>query len=388
MLRDLRANRSWLWAFSALMTACAIIVSYGLSGHLSVPDVDWLPDRAEAEASPDDPSQWRPVPSVAAHGWLTESRRSSRNAFNVRRSSVRVSDILDMPPGVDDIPALDNPRCITSQQQRSLRPDDEVIGVTVGDAARCYPLAILRWHCVVNDVLGGQPICLLFDPLSGASLGFSRAVGGDMLSFGVSGKAYNGATLLYDREHRNLWSPLTGECIAGPWTGRCVLGSFPVEPTYWASWLQRHPQTTVLSRNTGIGRPYDLDPYAQVPRSDGEGTVNYWQDPGLILAPPLQPVPQDGPAPKTMILAVRPGDRGATLAFVPPAGGNQPLSVVREVDGRRLRITWDPRPASRTFTAVDDRGQSPRQVTCFWFAWYSAYPQTQVVYLQGSASGG
>ncbi len=37
-------------------------------------------------------------------------------------------------------------------------PQDYVLGVVVGDAARAYPVRALAYHHVVNDVVAGEPI--------------------------------------------------------------------------------------------------------------------------------------------------------------------------------------------------------------------------------------
>ena len=36
--------------------------------------------------------------------------------------------------------------------------DERILGVVVAGQARAYPVAILNWHELVNDTLGGEPI--------------------------------------------------------------------------------------------------------------------------------------------------------------------------------------------------------------------------------------
>ena len=43
-----------------------------------------------------------------------------------------------------------------------LRPDDEVFGVVVGDQARAYPITMIAYHHVVNDVIQGIPIAVTY----------------------------------------------------------------------------------------------------------------------------------------------------------------------------------------------------------------------------------
>lgn len=381
MLASIRSSRSWVWWASALLTAAALMSTYGLSGKLSVPDVDWLPERERAPVPVDGGGQWKALPSKAVSGWLPESRWSRTPAFDVRNCSVHIADILDMPPGPEDIPSIDGPRFVAAESARWLRARDEVLGVTVGDVSRCYPLPILRWHNVINDIVGGRPLAILFDPLSGASMAFSRLVGGETLSFGVSGKAYNGGALLHDREHRNLWYPLRAECIAGPWAGRARLAQVFIERTTWPQWRERNAQTQVLSRNTGVGRAYGIDPYARAPIGPDGATVDYWADPDLILAPLPADLPMRGLDAKRLVLGVR--VRGKATAWSGPATATSPVRFHGQVSGAVLHGVCDLRPGVRAFRAADAADKRPWQVTCFWCAWLAAYPRTGLTRLDG-----
>ena len=66
--------------------------------------------------------------------------------------------------------------------------------------------------------------------------------------------------LLYDHQTGSLWSQILTEAVTGPKTGT-ALKTFPVVETTWRSWKKQHPDTLVLSLNTGYARAYDVDPY-------------------------------------------------------------------------------------------------------------------------------
>lgn len=278
-----------------------------------------------------------------------------------------------MPPGVDDIPSLDEPRFVPPQAA-DLQDTEEVLAVKVRSAARCYPLKVLKWHNVVNDVLEGEPVAVVFDPLCAGALGFSRVVGGSLRTFGVPGKALNGGALLYDRETRCLWYPLRGECIAGAGAGRVRLDPVGVERTTWGRWRQRHPGTLVLSRQTGFGRPYDLDPYAQAPVGPGGKTVNYWAPDSPLLAPAAVPPNTRDIGPKVLVLGIRPGPGERPLAFIPPQHAAGPVPLVFPGESRACG-TYDP----ESFSLAEEDPRRARQVQCFWYAWVAAYPDTVIV---------
>lgn len=76
---------------------------------------------------------------------------------------------------------------------------------------------------------------------------YSRVVDGKTLTFGVSGKLWKNALVMYDRETSSLWSHLTGECIEGHYEGKALemLASTPI--VRWKVWKENYPDTKVLT---------------------------------------------------------------------------------------------------------------------------------------------
>ncbi len=62
----------------------------------------------------------------------------------------------------DGIPALTNPRLVPAAKATYLGPDELVLGLVVRGAARAYPLRIMDWHEMANDVVGGVPISIAY----------------------------------------------------------------------------------------------------------------------------------------------------------------------------------------------------------------------------------
>lgn len=56
----------------------------------------------------------------------------------------------------------DDPRTVPAQDARFLRDDDEVLGLVVGGQARAYPVTMLAYHHVVNDVIEGIPVAVTY----------------------------------------------------------------------------------------------------------------------------------------------------------------------------------------------------------------------------------
>ena len=57
---------------------------------------------------------------------------------------------------------LDNPEFVTAEAATFLQPDDRVLGLTVNGESRAYPINMMTFHHVANDVLGGQPVLVTF----------------------------------------------------------------------------------------------------------------------------------------------------------------------------------------------------------------------------------
>ncbi len=60
----------------------------------------------------------------------------------------------------DGIPALTNPRHLRAEAATYLAPDELVLGIVVRGEARAYPLRIMDWHEMANDVVGGVLITI------------------------------------------------------------------------------------------------------------------------------------------------------------------------------------------------------------------------------------
>ncbi|MCP5113198.1 MAG: DUF3179 domain-containing protein, partial [bacterium] len=112
---------------------------------------------------------------------------------------------------------------------------ERVIGLVVNGEARAYPIAVLNWHELVNDSLGGVPLLVSYCPLCGTGMVFRREVAGEEKHVGVSGLLYRSDLLLYDRETESLWSQIMAEAVAGPAVGS-KLALMRSEHRSWAAW--------------------------------------------------------------------------------------------------------------------------------------------------------
>lgn len=147
--------------------------------------------------------------------------------------------------------------------ETDLNPDDIVFGVARNDTAKAYPRHILVHHEIVNEEINGDNISVTYCPLTGTAMGFRRG----NTTFGVSGKLVNSNLIMYDRATNSYFPQIKGAGITGDRRGE-RLDQFRVIWTTWGKWKQKHPDTTVLTEDTGVLREYTRDPYGSyAPRS-------------------------------------------------------------------------------------------------------------------------
>ena len=165
----------------------------------------------------------------------------------------------------DGIPALINPIHINPSEATYLQDDELVFGVSINGDARAYPLRILDWHEMFNDVIGDVSVALAYCTLCGSGILYETQLPSRSAPFlfGSSGFLYRSNKLMYDRQTNSLWNQFSGRPVVGPLTGSGIeLKVRPVAISSWKDWLKRHPETKVLSLDTGHlrdytpGRPY------------------------------------------------------------------------------------------------------------------------------------
>jgi hypothetical protein len=117
----------------------------------------------------------------------------------------------------DAIPAIDEP---TFDNGTWLTPEDKVIVHWLENgSAKAYPMRVLNFHEIVNDVVDGRPLAVTFCPLCGTSISWNRTVGGNVTTFGTSGKLFQNTMVMYDRATDTLWSQHTGVALEGALQG-------------------------------------------------------------------------------------------------------------------------------------------------------------------------
>ena len=323
-------------------------------------------------------------------GYFSADRRSS-----IRLDEVRWGGVLQ-----DGIPPLRFPAMIAATEADYLEDGNIVFGVEIDGDARAYPKRILAWHEMFVDNIAQIPVIGVYCTLCGSMIIYETQVGGVNYQMGTSGFLYRSNKLMYDRGTQSLWNTLWGKPVIGPLVGKNIqLKRRSVVTTSWGEWRRRHPDTTVLSLDTGYQRDY------------GEGVAyrDYFATDELMFNVPD--------------LDMRLKNKDEVLAIILPEYPDQPLAIAsaylsdhqllhEEIGAMRFVVITDNSGASRVFAAnstqfidfdgddtladeqgqlwqlsesrlVGERGQELLRLPAhraFWFGWYSAYSKTRLIH--------
>lgn len=270
-----------------------------------------------------------------------------------------VQEIVAGGADKDGIPSLDYPQYVNAAEAKFLRGRERVLGIAFNGVHRAYPIKILNHHEIVNDVIDGTPIVITFCPLCGTGMAFRAEHNGQRLIFGVSGLLFNNDVLLYDRQSQSLWSQIMSEAISGPMRGTRLI-AIAVSHTTWRDWRERHPDSQVLSADTGFRRDYEVDLYPDYARSSRVFFPLSAQSRAYRR--------------KEMVLGLEIEGRFKAYPFKELKRG--PAHFSDQWAGKRFDIQYDHR--NRTARAIDRQGSEIPTVLAYWFAWYAFHPDTAI----------
>jgi len=305
------------------------------------------------------PGLWFLLPLMSLLASTDPVAVSQKNGFILDNALIPSDQIMSGGPGRDGIPSLDNPTFVNASSATSLSPKDRVLGIEINGVARAYPIRILNYHEIVNDIVGGEAIVITYCPLCGSGMAFKAEINGKDLEFGVSGLLYNSDVLLYDRQSGSLWSQILRTAVTGSMKGT-RLNAVPLSHTTWRDWQTRHPQTEVLSTDTGYRRNYRANPYPNYGRS-GKLYFPVSEESRLYKR-------------KSMIMGLEVDGQFKAYPFEELENGSTPFTD--EFNGERFEVRYD--HTNQTAQIFTDGGDEVPTLIAFWFAWYAFHPEGEV----------
>ncbi len=320
--------------------------------------------------------------------------------FNGRadQSRIRMDEILWGGVKQDGIPPLHNPKMITQQQADYLADSDIVFGLGINGEYRAYPQRILAWHEFFTDQIDDLTVAGVYCTLCGTVIIYESTFDSVKYELGTSGFLYRSNKLMYDKATQSLWSTIEGKPVVGPLVDKNIeLNEISVLTTTWGEWKQSHPETKVLSLDTGYNRNY----------SEGEAYKDYYSTDALMF-----PVPQIDNRLKNKDRVFIPRIQGyaddplaIALNYLQSKGihqdtiGNNNIVVLTESNGssRAYKIEEQIFESYQTGILLDKENNTwlitdeyishnEKQYhrieahESFWFAWYNAFPNTRLVF--------
>lgn len=319
------------------------------------------------------------------------------------KATIRLDEVDWGGVPVNGIPPLRYPKVLKAADATFLRDGNLVFGVVVNGEPRAYPKRILAWHEMAIDRLGGTEITVVYCTLCGTVIPYDSVVDGTLRRFGTSGLLYRSNKLMFDEETMSLWSTLEGKPVVGALADTGLqMTSHAAVTTTWGEWRSEHPDTTVLSLDTGHKRDY----------REGAAYRDYFSNDRLYFQVPTSDKRLKNKA-EVLVLTVK----------APIGGPTQPVAIVAdflkrtpvfhfEAAGRRLLAVTSKAGANRVYDLrghdvvfqskaptggplIDTEGRRwvqseaaltlegeavalPRVVAqrAFWFGWYAQFPET------------
>lgn len=325
--------------------------------------------------------------------------RFSNYFDDTQPAQIRLDEVVWGGVHQDGIPPLRGPNMLQASQADYLADGHVVFGISVNGDARAYPKRILAWHEMFVDEVGGVPVAGVYCTLCGTVILYKTQYKGVKHKLGTSGFLYRSNKLMYDQDTQSLWNTLWGEPVIGALVGRGIkLDFLSVVTTTWGEWRRRHPDTLVLSLETGHTRDY----------SEGAAYREYFATDELMFSVPK--------------LDSRLLNKQEIFAVILSEHPDKPLAISADflsehpvyhdqINAFRFVVLTDESGANRLYEAGDeqfvswdgdkkakDQTQAIWMVTenalessagrklhrlpayrAFWFGWYSAYPHTGLI---------
>jgi hypothetical protein len=345
-------SRRWYLALLGgflLLAACAQstqVISETQTPEL-VPTIEQSPDEVQPtptpQQEPDESTVPDSVPPVDKTMHIVPLEEIYFDTFQPVNRAVPLSEAPDelIERLRDAIPPIHNPVYETADQAAWLDDDDIVLGYTAGAQAWAYPVKILNFHEIVNEVLAGQPVLISYCPLCYSGIVFSRVLGDQELLFGNTSALYESDMVMLDYETGSYWWQVAGQAVVGELAGE-KLQVLPSRMATWAEWRETHQGTLVLSRETGFARNYERDPFTDIGELANQGRFVFPVGPDAF---------DDRLRPGDKVISIQLGE-GSRAYLLDPEGARL---YQDELDGEQVVVFSSPHgPAGSAYFASLD----------------------------------
>jgi hypothetical protein len=126
-------------------------------------------------------------------------------------------------------------------------PDEALVASDrLGGVATAYPMLVLDKVAVINDLIGGTPFLVSYNPLARPEeqvTVYEPVVNGSRVTMGLSGYFHNSLPVLYDRGTESLWVHRDGtlQAVGGRHKGASLKQVARPKPVSFGRWKSQNP---------------------------------------------------------------------------------------------------------------------------------------------------
>jgi len=173
---------------------------------------------------------------------------------------------------------------LASASENAVDSDRIVLGVSLNNQAKAYPMQFLGYHHQVFDSVGGKPIIVTYCTVCRTGRVFEPIVNGKLETFRLVGMDHFNA-MFEDAATKSWWRQATGEAIAGKLKGT-FLPEVPSKQMRLKNWLTLYPNSLIMQADANFKPEYDSMSNYEAGRRNGKLTRRdsiSWQKKSWVL---------------------------------------------------------------------------------------------------------
>lgn len=165
-----------------------------------------------------------------------------------------------------------------AESEKKFYDYEPVLFTEINGESKAYPLSILIYHEIVNDVCGGVPILITYCSLCNSGQIYSRKIelkdSSYLLEFNMAGMIRKSNLIMWDKQTESWWQQNTGQAMVGDFVGS-ELKEIPTTLISFKNFKENYPSGKVLSPVTGIPINYGTSPYPNYENIENKNLMFY-----------------------------------------------------------------------------------------------------------------
>ncbi len=148
-----------------------------------------------------------------------------------------------------ELPSAPNSESVSTRpaEDKRLGNDEPVVGISIGERAKAYPISLLATNQVIRDKVGDQELVVLwYAPTKTAAIYATRMDNGDVPErLKLERNAQIPTAPFMDKETFSHWT-IEGRAVEGPLKGKTLVW-LPGVQCKWFAWAAEYPHTSIYS---------------------------------------------------------------------------------------------------------------------------------------------